>query len=112
VPLASRHPRGALVRCLIGSKISTVLPAAHPCDRPAFIAACEAVEIPLRHRALIWFAKAGKRGIGNIAAAKELVMEVWRRVDRMVDDEGNDGALGPVDWRRVMEDMEWKIMLT
>jgi hypothetical protein len=79
---------------------------------PAFIAACEAVEIPLRHRALIWFAKAGKRGIGNIAAAKELVMEVWRRVDRVVDDEGNDGALGPVDWRRVMEDMEWKIMLT
>jgi hypothetical protein len=79
---------------------------------PAFIAACEAIEVPLRHRALIWFARAGKRGIGNIAAAKELVMEVWRRVDRMVDDEGNDGALGPVDWRGVMEDMEWKIMLT
>ena len=79
---------------------------------PAFVAACEAVEVPLRHRALIWFARAGKRGIGNIAAAKELVMEVWRRVDRMVDDEGNDGALGPVDWRSVMEDMEWRIMLT
>ncbi|KAF2647685.1 hypothetical protein K491DRAFT_723227 [Lophiostoma macrostomum CBS 122681] len=78
---------------------------------PAFTAACEAVEVPLRHRALIWFARAGKRGIGNISAAKESVMEVWRRVDRLVDDEG-DGGLGPVDWREVMKDLEWKIMLT
>jgi hypothetical protein len=78
---------------------------------PAFTAACEAVEVPLRHRALIWFARAGKRGIGNISAAKESVMEVWRRVDRLVDDEGH-GGLGPVDWREVMKDLEWKIMLT
>ncbi|OAL52232.1 hypothetical protein IQ07DRAFT_629947 [Pyrenochaeta sp. DS3sAY3a] len=80
---------------------------------PAFIAACEAVDIPLRHRALIWFARASKCGIGNIAAAKRIVMEVWRRVDRYFDNGLTPvGGLGPIDWRHVMAEMQTTIMLT
>jgi hypothetical protein len=47
-----------------------------------FIAAVEAIDMELRHRALILFARALRHGIGNTAKAKALVLEVWRRVDR------------------------------
>ncbi|KAK5955173.1 hypothetical protein OHC33_003853 [Knufia fluminis] len=83
---------------------------------PAFIAAVEAVNVDLRHRALIWFSKAAQKGIGNIPRAKELVMEIWRRVDRQLA--SNDSllslnhGLGPVDWRLVMEELGQSIMLT
>jgi hypothetical protein len=84
---------------------------------PAFIAAAEAVNTPLRHRALIWFARARRHGIGNIAKAKQLVLEVWRRVDRQswVTPQRRAGAvldLGPIDWREVMEEKGMYIMLT
>ncbi|CRK24414.1 hypothetical protein BN1723_013297, partial [Verticillium longisporum] len=82
---------------------------------PAFIAAAESFEVDLRHRAICWFARASKKGIGNIPRAKEVVMEVWRRVDRQLYDDDENGlsyGLGPVDWRDVMEDMGHTIMLT
>lgn len=84
---------------------------------PAFIAAAEATNVSLRHRALIWFSKAARRGIGNIPRAKELTMEIWRRVDRQLcdDDDGlfsDNHGLGPVDWRSVMEEFGPSIMLT
>ncbi|KAG4426970.1 hypothetical protein IFR05_017547, partial [Cadophora sp. M221] len=49
---------------------------------PAFIAAAEAVDTSLRHRALAWFVRARRHGIGNIEQAERLVREVWRRTDR------------------------------
>ncbi|EXK80659.1 hypothetical protein FOQG_14796 [Fusarium oxysporum f. sp. raphani 54005] len=79
---------------------------------PAFIAAVESVQVELRHRALIWFSKASKRGVGNVPRAKEVVMEVWRRVDRQAGDECESLDLGPVDWRVVMKEAGQSIMLT
>ncbi|CAK7206777.1 hypothetical protein SEUCBS139899_009583 [Sporothrix eucalyptigena] len=88
---------------------------------PGFIAAVEAVDKPLRHRALVWFARARRHGIGNIAKAKALVMEVWRRVDRQMAVGGAAGKkrkgtaqteLSRVDWRDVMREEGMYIMLT
>lgn len=79
---------------------------------PAFIAAVESIQVELRHRALIWFSKAARRGIGNIPRAKEVVMEVWRRVDRLMYSDGEPVGLGPVDWRAVMRDTGHSILLT
>jgi hypothetical protein len=83
---------------------------------PAFIAAVEAVHTPLRHRALIWFVRAKRHGIGNIAKAKALAMEIWRQVDRQswVRPEKNkhNGELSCVDWRKVMQEKGMYIMLT
>jgi hypothetical protein len=90
---------------------------------PAFIAAVEAVQTPLRHRALTWFVRAKRHGIGNIAKAKALAMEVWRRVDRQSwfgpsSEKRGDGVgvsasgLSRVDWRKVMREMDMYIMLT
>ncbi|ETS84373.1 hypothetical protein PFICI_02398 [Pestalotiopsis fici W106-1] len=79
----------------------------------AFIAAVEAVDIPLRHRALIWFARARRHQIGNINVAKSLVMEVWRRVDRQTWARNEDtGGLGCIDWRNVMREKNMYFMLT
>lgn len=81
---------------------------------PAFIAAVESYDIELRHRAISWFAKACKKGVGNVKRAKEVVLEVWRRVDRQIseNDLSSSHGLGPVDWRLVMEEMGLSIMLT
>ncbi|ETN39527.1 uncharacterized protein HMPREF1541_05753 [Cyphellophora europaea CBS 101466] len=83
---------------------------------PAFVAAVEAVHTPLRHRALIWFVRAKRHGIGNIAKAKELAMEVWRRVDRQTwgrpEKKAQYVELSRVDWRKVMQEMKMYIMLT
>jgi hypothetical protein len=95
---------------------------------PAFVAAAEAIDTPLRHRALIWFARARRHGIGNIAKAKQLTMEVWRRLDRLghwqqglgrkpagvakPTSDAVTGELGSVDWRKVMEELGMYIMLT
>ncbi|THV83526.1 hypothetical protein D6D26_10178, partial [Aureobasidium pullulans] len=86
---------------------------------PGFVAACEAIDTDLRHRALIWFARASEHGIGNISRAKDLVMDVWRRVDRQTFAKSNSptgvpdiAGLGPIDWRIVMEESGFGIMLT
>ncbi|KAM0433356.1 hypothetical protein ACHAPT_004233 [Fusarium lateritium] len=79
---------------------------------PAFIAAVESIRVELRHRALIWFSKAAKRGVGNTRRAKEVVMEVWRRVDRQMYPDEEPVGMGPVDWRVVMREMGHSIMLT
>lgn len=80
---------------------------------PGFIAAAEAVDWGLRRRALMWFGRAKRHGIGNIAKAKDLVQDIWRRVDSlMVDDHERHAELGPVDWRKVMHSRESYIMLT
>ncbi|RSL69670.1 hypothetical protein CEP54_002194 [Fusarium duplospermum] len=79
---------------------------------PAFIAAAESIRVDLRHRALIWFSKAAKRGVGNTLRAKEVVMEVWRRVDRQMYPDEELVGMGPVDWRVVMKEMGHSIMLT
>ena len=83
---------------------------------PAFIAAVEAVNVDLRHRALIWLSKASQRGLGNVSRAKEVVMETWRRVDRIWDSDAERPlvrqGLGPVDWREIMQQKGSYIMLT
>jgi hypothetical protein len=90
---------------------------------PGFIAAVEAVQIDLRHRALVWLSRARSHGIGNISQAMSLVMEVWRRVDRMIfrnhggveeggQKIGMDFELAGVDWREVMRERDMYIMLT
>ncbi|KAH7309294.1 fungal-specific transcription factor domain-containing protein [Rhexocercosporidium sp. MPI-PUGE-AT-0058] len=86
---------------------------------PAFIAAAEALDTSLRHRALAWFVRARRHGIGNIAEAEKLVREVWRRVDReryVVEERegerGLSGGLGGVDWRCVMRECGVWVMLT
>lgn len=79
---------------------------------PAFIAAVEAVDVGLRHRAFIWMSRAAKRGFGNVTRAQKVVMETWRRVDRWRDDEPLRRGLGPVDWRQVMKDTSCMIILT
>ncbi|KAH8168986.1 fungal specific transcription factor domain-containing protein [Sarocladium implicatum] len=90
---------------------------------PGFIAAVEAVHIELRHRALVWLSRAKSHGIGNISQAMSLVMEVWRRVDRLIfrrhggqdvggQKIGMDFELASVDWREVMRERNMFIMLT
>lgn len=83
---------------------------------PGFIAAVEAVDMELRHRALIWFARAKRHGIGNISKAKALVLEVWRRVDRQTwvspERKNVKNELSHVDWREVMREKGMYIMLT
>ncbi|KAL6253049.1 hypothetical protein RBB50_000769 [Rhinocladiella similis] len=85
---------------------------------PAFVAAAEAVNVDLRHRALLWFSRAARQGIGNIPRAKQLTMEIWRRVDRQLPPDepsssfSSNQGLGPVDWREVMEELGSLIMLT
>ncbi|KIW40634.1 uncharacterized protein PV06_07815 [Exophiala oligosperma] len=85
---------------------------------PAFVAAAEAVNVDLRHRALLWFSRAARQGIGNIPRAKHLTMEIWRRVDRQLPPDepsssfSSNQGLGPVDWREVMEELGSLIMLT
>lgn len=83
---------------------------------PGFIAAVEATEMDLRQRALIWFARALRHGIGNTAKAKALVLEVWRRVDRQTwaspVREKLSSELGSVDWREVMREKSMYIVLT
>ncbi|KAJ3467824.1 hypothetical protein MRS44_005388 [Fusarium solani] len=83
---------------------------------PGFIAAVEAVDTDLRHRALIWLERAKRHGIGNIQQSTSLVMEIWRRADRQLGPQENqDGLgveLGGVDWRQVMRDKNMYIMLT
>ncbi|KAI1627856.1 fungal-specific transcription factor domain-containing protein [Exophiala viscosa] len=80
---------------------------------PGFIAAAEAVDWKLRRRALMWFSRARRHGIGNITKAKALVQEIWRRVDRLMsEDHEQHLELGQVDWREVMHDMGMYIMLT
>lgn len=83
---------------------------------PGFIAAVEAVDTDLRHRALIWLERAKRHGIGNIQQSRSLVMEIWRRADRNFGPQENqDGLgveLGDVDWRQVMRDKNMYIMLT
>ncbi|KPI39048.1 uncharacterized protein AB675_4652 [Cyphellophora attinorum] len=83
---------------------------------PAFIAAVEAVHTPLRHRALIWFVRAKRHGIGNITKAKALAMEIWRQVDRQswvrAEKNKHNGELSCVDWRKVMQEKGMYIMLT
>ncbi|KAF2021827.1 hypothetical protein BU24DRAFT_488166 [Aaosphaeria arxii CBS 175.79] len=79
---------------------------------PAFIAAVESIQVELRHRALIWFSKAAERGVGNVLEAKKVVLEVWRRVDRLRSRDDEPTGLGPIDWRAVMHDMDSHIMLT
>lgn len=82
---------------------------------PGFIAAVEATDMELRHRALIWFARARRHGIGNITKSKDIVLETWRRVDRTYSQEARRGLsseLGPVDWRKVMHEKSIYIMLT
>lgn len=82
----------------------------------AFIAAVEAVNERLRRRALSWFGRARRHRIGNIAKAKVLVMEVWRKLD-LCDWQSPacrdlNSELGSVDWRDVMRERGTYIMLT
>ncbi|KAK4938451.1 hypothetical protein LTR10_021079 [Elasticomyces elasticus] len=80
---------------------------------PGFIVAAEAVDWKLRRRALMWFSRARRHGIGNITKAKALVQEIWRRVDRLMsEDHDQHLELGQVDWRQVMHDKSMYIMLT
>ncbi|KAH8698420.1 fungal-specific transcription factor domain-containing protein [Talaromyces proteolyticus] len=80
---------------------------------PCFVAGCEAIETSLRHRAFIWLSKMAKRGFGNVERAKQLVMEVWRKTDRHLDDETKiyPLGLGPVDWRLVIKESGVSILL-
>lgn len=79
---------------------------------PAFIAAVEAVQVPLRHRAFIIMSRAVKKGLGNVIRAQEIVMETWRLTDRILEGSTLENGLGPIDWRKVMLDRDCKIMLT
>lgn len=80
---------------------------------PGFIAAAEAVNWTSRRRALTWFGRAKRHGIGNIAKAKDIVQDCWRRVDNSIlEDHESYVELGPVDWRKVMQSREMYIMLT
>lgn len=82
---------------------------------PTFIAAVEAVDVDLRHRALRMLAKAAKRGLGNVIRAKRVVLEAWRRTDRLRDAPSANfivQGLSPVDWRLMMQDKGVYIILT
>ncbi|KGO43666.1 Protein of unknown function DUF3468 [Penicillium expansum] len=83
---------------------------------PALVAACEAVDVELRHRCLQWFQNASAKGIGNLSRARALVLEVWKRTDRHLDTDGrlppSSRGLGFVDWRDVMAELKTPIMLT
>lgn len=83
---------------------------------PALVAACEAVDVELRHRCLQWFQNASGKGISNFSRARALALEVWKRTDRHLDADGrlppSSRGLGFVDWRDVMAELQTPIMLT
>ena len=70
---------------------------------PLFITGCEAVEEDLRSRVVRVFEKREKLGISNVAAARRVVAEVWRRRD--------DGATA-VSWHDVMSQLGIDILLS
>ncbi|PYH88714.1 hypothetical protein BO71DRAFT_391053 [Aspergillus ellipticus CBS 707.79] len=72
-----------------------------------------AIDTSLRHRVIIWLSRAAKKGVGNVERGKQLVMEVWRRTDRCLEDDCSRAnlGLGPVDWRSVVKDSGVSIML-
>jgi Fungal specific transcription factor domain len=80
------------------------------------VAAVEANDIELRHRALFWFTRAKRHGIGNIKKAKTLVMDVWRRADRKAqratEQRPLESELSDADWREAMRENGMYIMLT
>ncbi|KAJ5504585.1 hypothetical protein N7463_007459 [Penicillium fimorum] len=82
---------------------------------PALVAACEAVDVELRHRCLQWFHNPPGKGITNLSRARALVLEVWKRTDRHLDADGglppSSRGLGFVDWRDVMGELPTPIML-
>lgn len=49
---------------------------------PGFVAAVKVVDTDLRHRVLVWLARAKRHSTGNVFQAVSLVMRAWRRVDR------------------------------
>jgi hypothetical protein len=69
---------------------------------PLFITGCEANDKELRRKIIEHFDKRGSLGIANVAAARRVVDEVWRRRD--------DGALG-VTWHEVMAELGIDILL-
>ena len=107
---------GKIFDCLETVDAVTTDAVARPVNTlwPAFIAAAEATKIELRQRALIWLARAARRGLGNIMRSKDVVMETWRRVDRLQEAKNRTmtgPGLGPVDWRSIMEERGAYIML-
>jgi arginine metabolism regulation protein II len=54
---------------------------------PAFIIACETDDIDLRPRIMRYFNKRETLGIGNVSAAKKVVLTVWSRRDKAQVDE-------------------------
>lgn len=70
---------------------------------PAFIAACEAIEEPLRRRAVACLRQAAWAGFGNWETAEAATREVWRRRDA-----GDVGA----SWQQVVRDMAVHMILT
>jgi len=72
---------------------------------PAFITGCEANDTYSRDRVDAYFDKRETLGIGNVADARTVVREVWRRRDRIV------GSVD-VSWHEVMADLGINILLS
>lgn len=73
---------------------------------PEFITACEAAEAnDVRTHAICLFNKGDLSGIGNMKAAEQVVLEVWRRRDIASDP-------AAVHWHDVMADLGLDLILT
>ncbi|KAI9733511.1 MAG: hypothetical protein M1818_007259 [Claussenomyces sp. TS43310] len=72
---------------------------------PAFIAGCDAINADLRDRVDAYFDKREALGVGNVAEARAVVREVWRRRDEV-------SGLVDVYWHEVMMDLGINIMLS
>jgi hypothetical protein len=84
---------------------------------PALVAGCESSNTALRRRVISFFARNHRFGLGNSDVAKKVILEVWRRADRLAAEyeqisiNRESPSMGPVDWREVMHDLNADFVL-
>ncbi|KAJ9645656.1 hypothetical protein H2204_001237 [Knufia peltigerae] len=78
---------------------------------PAFIAAVEAYTPEDLEAAQRWLHRSTCYGMGNRQALRAVVEEVWRRRAGMADLVGVERGVIAVDWRKVMKDMNYDVLI-
>ena len=78
---------------------------------PAFIAAVEAYTNDDLAAAKRWLERSTSYGMGNRQAVRKVVEEVWQRREDMSEVAGVDRGIVIVDWRIVMKEMDYDVLL-
>lgn len=78
---------------------------------PAFIAAVEAYRPEDLECSRAWMHRSTRYGQGNRVQIAKIIQEVWRRRDEEHEHRGIDKGLVAVDWRQVVRDLDFDILL-